>query len=225
MYNDTDNVLVYGGIKFREGLSKHAVGNLIVYANGPDSRQVPFADQVKGTNNSFLSNTVLTGTGQFYGACAGFVYCHQSHAVQLVKPTSLCDFFSLFHFSFWNAFYRFCFGFVLNHTLTTYQFTNVGYRGRAAMIRAIPSITSTLTTTHSIQSHPNSAMAIAMGTAWLMILQRGKRRDWGKTHIRHFRIWQRCHRRKFLRRLKSCWPMPTLRECVLVLKNTWYWQR
>jgi hypothetical protein len=24
MYNDTDNFLVYGGIKFREGLSNHA---------------------------------------------------------------------------------------------------------------------------------------------------------------------------------------------------------
>lgn len=74
MYNDTDNFLVYGGIKFREGLSKHASNNLIAYGNGPDSRQVPFADQVKGTNNTFLRNTVLTGTGQFYGACAGYVH-------------------------------------------------------------------------------------------------------------------------------------------------------
>jgi hypothetical protein len=70
MYNDTSNVLVYGGIKFREGLSKHASDNLIVYANGDDTRQVPFADQVMGTNNSFLRNTVLTGTGEFYGSCA-----------------------------------------------------------------------------------------------------------------------------------------------------------
>jgi hypothetical protein len=66
------NVLVYGGIKFREGLSKHASGNILAYPNGPDNRQVPFADQCKGTNNSFVGNTVVTGTGQFYGSCASY---------------------------------------------------------------------------------------------------------------------------------------------------------
>ena len=70
MYNDTNNFLVYGGVKFREGLSKHASGNLIAFANGPDQREVPFATQVKGTSNSFESNTIISGTGQCYGACA-----------------------------------------------------------------------------------------------------------------------------------------------------------
>ena len=37
-----------------------------------DSREVPFADQVRGTNNSFLNNTVISGIGQFFGACAGY---------------------------------------------------------------------------------------------------------------------------------------------------------
>ena len=72
MYNDTDNLLVYGGIKFREGLSKHASGNYLVYPNGPDSREVPFADQCKGTNNSFTGNTVISHSGQFYGSCAAY---------------------------------------------------------------------------------------------------------------------------------------------------------
>ena len=34
--------------------------------------QVPFADQCKGTNNSFTDNTVVSGTGQFYGSCASY---------------------------------------------------------------------------------------------------------------------------------------------------------
>ena len=72
MYNDTSNFLVYGGIKFREGLSKHASGNFMAYGNGPDSREVPFADQCKGTNNSFLGNTIVSGTSQFYGSCAQY---------------------------------------------------------------------------------------------------------------------------------------------------------
>merc|ERR1712096_64213 len=58
MYNDTDNFFVYGGIKFREGISKHASGNFMAYANGPDGREVPFADQVKGTGNTYDNNTV-----------------------------------------------------------------------------------------------------------------------------------------------------------------------
>lgn len=41
-------------------------------ANGPDSREVPFADQVRGTNNTFINNTVFSGTDQFYGSCAGY---------------------------------------------------------------------------------------------------------------------------------------------------------
>ena len=72
MYLDDFNFLVYGGIKFREGLSKHATNNYLVFANGPDSREVPFADQCKGTNNTFLNNTIITGTGLFYGACAQY---------------------------------------------------------------------------------------------------------------------------------------------------------
>ena len=72
MYNDTSNFLVYGGIKFRDGLSKHASGNFMAYPNGPDARQVPFADQCRGTNNSFTANTVVSHSGQFYGACAHY---------------------------------------------------------------------------------------------------------------------------------------------------------
>ena len=72
MYNDTNNFLVYGGVKFREGLSKHASGNWMAYANGPDRREVPFADQCGGTNNSFVGNTVISGIGQFYGSCASY---------------------------------------------------------------------------------------------------------------------------------------------------------
>eukprot|EP01046_Picozoa_sp_COSAG06_P029568 COSAG06_NODE_2749_length_6349_cov_6.086400_2_plen_217_part_00 len=72
MYNDTDNFLVYGGIKFREGLSKHASGNFMCYPNGPDGREVPFADQCKGTNNSYTNNTVISHLGLFYGACASY---------------------------------------------------------------------------------------------------------------------------------------------------------
>ena len=72
MYNDTNNFLVYGGIKFREGLSKHARGNWMAYANGPDGREVPFADQCGGTNNSFVGNTVISGIGKFYGVCAHY---------------------------------------------------------------------------------------------------------------------------------------------------------
>ena len=72
MYNDTNNFLVYGGVKFREGLSKHASDNYMVYPNGPDSREVPFADQCRGTNNSFTNNVVVSQTGQFYGSCAGY---------------------------------------------------------------------------------------------------------------------------------------------------------
>ena len=48
-YNDTDNFLVYGGIKFREGVSKHASGNWMAYANGEDtyaSRAVQFHPNV-----------------------------------------------------------------------------------------------------------------------------------------------------------------------------------
>lgn len=42
----------------------------MVFPNGPDSRQVPFAVQCQGTNESFTNNTVISGTGQFYGSCA-----------------------------------------------------------------------------------------------------------------------------------------------------------
>ena len=72
MYNDTDNFLVYGGIKFREGLSKHAGDNYMCSPNGPDAREVPFADQCKGSNNSYTGNTVVSHAGQFYGACAAY---------------------------------------------------------------------------------------------------------------------------------------------------------
>ncbi len=84
-YNDTNNFLVYGGIKFREGLSKHASGNWILYANGPDKREVPFADQCRGTENSYKNNTVLSGlsVGQFYGACAQYSTSDQGDHVDI----------------------------------------------------------------------------------------------------------------------------------------------
>lgn len=72
MYNDTSNFLVYGGIKFREGLQKHASSNYLAFPNGPDAREVPFADQCKGYGNSYTNNTVVSGTGQFYGACSAY---------------------------------------------------------------------------------------------------------------------------------------------------------
>eukprot|EP00039_Didymoeca_costata_P032779 m.39344 g.39344 ORF g.39344 m.39344 type:complete len:907 (+) comp9540_c0_seq1:194-2914(+) len=72
MYNDTFNFLLYGGIKFREGYSKHASHNLVAYGNGQDNRMVPFADQCRGTGNSFTNNTAISATGQFYGACAQY---------------------------------------------------------------------------------------------------------------------------------------------------------
>ena len=72
MYNDTSNYLVYGGIKFRDGLSKHASGNFMAFPNGPDKRETPFAAQCQGNNNSYVANTVVSGTGQFYGACAKY---------------------------------------------------------------------------------------------------------------------------------------------------------
>ena len=78
MYNDTDNVLVYGGIKFREGLSKLASGNLIAYADGPFPggqrlpKGEPFADQCQGTDNAYHGNTVASATGLFYGYCAKY---------------------------------------------------------------------------------------------------------------------------------------------------------
>jgi len=72
MYNDTFNFLVYGGIKFRDGLSKHASGNFMAFPNGPDTREVPFAAQCQGNNNSYVDNTVVSGTGQFYGSCAKY---------------------------------------------------------------------------------------------------------------------------------------------------------
>ena len=72
MYNDTGNVLVYVGIKHREGLSKLASGNLLLYPNGDDGREVPYADQCLGTGNRYERNTVLTHTGQFYGSCASY---------------------------------------------------------------------------------------------------------------------------------------------------------
>lgn len=40
--------------------------------NGPDNREVPFADQCMGTNNTFVNNTVFSGTGQFFGVCAQY---------------------------------------------------------------------------------------------------------------------------------------------------------
>ena len=40
MYNDTENFLVCGGIKFREGVHKNALGNFMAFPNGPDPRQV-----------------------------------------------------------------------------------------------------------------------------------------------------------------------------------------
>jgi hypothetical protein len=72
MYVDHDNFLVYGGIKFREGLNKVAFRNLMAFPNGPDSRQVPFAVQCQGTNQSYTNNTVISGTGSFYGSCAKY---------------------------------------------------------------------------------------------------------------------------------------------------------
>jgi hypothetical protein len=44
----------------------------MVYANGDDVREVPFAAQCKGTSDTFLKNTVVSGVGQFYGACAQY---------------------------------------------------------------------------------------------------------------------------------------------------------
>jgi hypothetical protein len=87
MYNDTSNFLVYGGIKFREGISKHASYNYLVYANGPDTREVPFADQCRGTRNSFTNNTVISGTSTFYGSCAKYDFNDQSSHVLMDHNT------------------------------------------------------------------------------------------------------------------------------------------
>jgi hypothetical protein len=44
----------------------------MAYANGDDDREVPFAAQCKGTSDTFTNNTVVSGVGQFYGACAQY---------------------------------------------------------------------------------------------------------------------------------------------------------
>jgi len=70
-YLDSTNFLVYGGIKFRDGLDKVADGNLIVYPSGSQAYGCAF--QVNGFNtDAFTRNTVVSETGQFYGYCAGY---------------------------------------------------------------------------------------------------------------------------------------------------------
>ena len=63
-YNDTGNVLVYGGIKYRDGVNKSASGNLVVYSLGA-------AFQVNGfLTDSFFDNTVILNGGPGY-TCVG----------------------------------------------------------------------------------------------------------------------------------------------------------
>ena len=53
-----------------QGFSKHAAGNYLVYPDG--ERPWPFADQIRGSGNSYLNNTVVSLTGQFYGGCGAY---------------------------------------------------------------------------------------------------------------------------------------------------------
>ena len=57
-----DNFLVYGGIKFREGISKHAGGNWLAYPMRYSGRGAPFAAQCGGAwivSVTRLSRTAL----------------------------------------------------------------------------------------------------------------------------------------------------------------------
>jgi len=71
-YRESDNVLVYGAVKDRDGLSRNVSGNLILY---PD--KMPFADTTKTTIamafqvngfefDAFTNNTVVSENGQIY---------------------------------------------------------------------------------------------------------------------------------------------------------------
>ena len=59
-YNDTGNVLVYGGVKYRDGVNRSVSDNLIVYSLGA-------AFEVSGfSTDRFINNTVILNDGPAY---------------------------------------------------------------------------------------------------------------------------------------------------------------
>jgi hypothetical protein len=98
-YNDTDNFLVYGGIKFREGIEKHASGNWIMYANGPDVREVPcylgflLTSAVSALGGGMvgracIANTTVPLSSSSRGGChsdsiANYLRCHPDEVASM----------------------------------------------------------------------------------------------------------------------------------------------
>ena len=63
-YNDTGNVLVYGGVKYRDGVNRSVSDNLVIYSLGA-------AFQVSGfSTDRFVDNTVVLNRGVAY-TCVG----------------------------------------------------------------------------------------------------------------------------------------------------------
>jgi hypothetical protein len=76
-YLELNNVLVFGGIKDRDGFDRFQSGNLILFPEQPINRTAPSSPQcmcfqVNGHfSSTFTNNTCVTQTGLIYAACAG----------------------------------------------------------------------------------------------------------------------------------------------------------
>ena len=63
-YNDSGNVLVYGGIKYRDGVNRTATGNLVVYSVGAAFQINGFKTDVFSNNTVILNGNAYTCVGQ-----------------------------------------------------------------------------------------------------------------------------------------------------------------
>ena len=72
-YNITGNVMVYGGVKVRDGIERHISGNLFVYSHSAVDWQIA------GFNSSlYQGNTLVSDTGNAYN-CVGAAFLVRRH--------------------------------------------------------------------------------------------------------------------------------------------------